>query len=107
MTLETQKYAAAAGTFLLFDHENRDQQDICNLSTMPCVQRSLYLNELTDDFGNMKVEVPEGVDGRTRDVLERCMATCGRAAGTRAKMKIPLMKGSISSRSTRILQAVR
>ena len=44
---------------------------------MPCVQRSLYLNELADDFGNKRVEVPKGVDGRTRDVLERCMATCG------------------------------
>ena len=74
MTLETQKYAAAAGTFLLFDHENRDQQDRCNLSTMPCVQRSLYLNELTDDFGNMKVEVPEGDNSQAGDMLERCMA---------------------------------
>ena len=54
---------------------------------MPCVQRSLCLNEVTDDFGNIKVEVPKGVDGRTRDILERCMATCGRAAGTRAKMR--------------------
>ena len=42
---------------------------------------------MTDDFGNIKVEVPKGVDGRTRDMLERCMATCGRAAGTRAKMR--------------------
>ena len=55
--------------------------------TMPCVQRSLYLNELTDDFGNIGVEVPKGVDGRTGDMLERCMATCGRAAGTRAKRR--------------------
>ena len=64
-----------------------DQSDICSLTTMPCVQRSLYLNEVTDDFGNIKVGVPKGVDGRTRDVLERCMATCGRATGTRAKMR--------------------
>ena len=35
----------------------------------------------------MKVEVPKGIDGRTRDVLERCMATCGRAPGTRAKIR--------------------
>ena len=54
---------------------------------MPCVQRSLYLNEVTNNFGSMKVEVPKGVDGRTRDMLERCMAICGRAAGTRAKMR--------------------
>ena len=54
---------------------------------MPCVQRSLYLNERTNNSGNMKIEVPEGVDGRTRDVLERCMGTCGRAAGTRANRR--------------------
>ena len=28
-----------------------------------------------------------GVDGQTRDVSELCMATCGNAAGTRAKMR--------------------
>ena len=38
-------------------------------------------------FGNMKVEVPKKVDSQTRDMLERCMATCGKAAGTRAKMR--------------------
>ena len=48
---------------------------------MPCVQRSLYLNEMTDDFGNIQVEVPTRVDGRTRDVLEQCMTACGKAAG--------------------------
>ena len=57
--------------------ENGKQQDICNLITMPCVQRSLYI----------KVEVPKRVDGQTKDMLERCMVTCGRAAGTRAKMR--------------------
>ena len=67
--------------------ENGDQEDICNLITMPCVQRSLYLNEVTNDLENIKVEVPERVDGQTRDTLERCMTTCGRAAGTRAKMR--------------------
>ena len=70
MTPETHKYAAAAGSFCFVTTENGDQQDICNLTTMPCVQRSLYLNEFTDDIGNIKFEVPEGVDGRTRDVLE-------------------------------------
>ena len=53
---------------------------------MPCVERSLYINEVTDDFGNIKVEVSKGVDGRTFDMLQRCMVTCGKAAGTRAKM---------------------
>ena len=28
-----------------------------------------------------------GVDGQTRDRLERCVATCGKAAATRAKMR--------------------
>ena len=71
---------------------------------MPCVQRSWCLNEVTDDFGNIKVEVPKGVGGRTRDMLERCMATCGRAAGNKSQNEIPRTKASISSRSTRILQ---
>ena len=92
MTPETDKYAAAAGSFCVVTTENRDQQDTCNLITMPCVQRSLYLNEVTTDFGNIKVEVPKGVDGQTRDMLERCMATCGKAAGTRAKMRSRALK---------------
>ena len=54
---------------------------------MPCVRRSLYVDEVANDFGNVKVEVPKGVDGRTRDMLERCMATCGKAAGIKAKMR--------------------
>ena len=43
--------------------------------------------EVTNDFGNRKVEVPRRVDGPTRNMLERCMATCGKAAGTTAKMR--------------------
>ena len=87
MTPETHKYAAAAGSFCFSMTENGEQQDICNLIIMPCVPRSLYLNGATNDFGDVKVDVPKGVDGQTRDMLERCMATCGRAAGTRAKMR--------------------
>ena len=87
MTPETHKYAAAAGSFCFVTTENGDQQDICKLTIMPFVQRSLCLNEVTDDVGNIKVKAPKGVDGRTRDMLERCMATCGRAARTRAKMR--------------------
>ena len=40
---------------------------------------------MTDDFGNIQVEVPKGVDGRTRDVLEQCTTACGKAAGSKAK----------------------
>ena len=58
----------AAGPFCFVTTEHGDQPDMCNLTALPCVQRSLYLNELTNNFGNMKVEVPERVDGRTRDV---------------------------------------
>ena len=60
------KYVAAAGAFCFATTENGAQEDTCNLTTMPCVQRSLYLNERTNNFGNMKVDVPKGVDGRTR-----------------------------------------
>ena len=86
MIPETHKYAAA-GPFCFSVTENGEQQDICNLITMRCVQRSLYLNEVTGGFGNIKVEVSKVVDCQTRDVLERRMATCGKAAGTRAKMR--------------------
>ena len=92
MTPETHKYAAAAGSFCFSVIENGEQQDICNLITMPCVQQSLYLNGATNDFDNMKVEAPEGVDGQTGDMLERYMATCGWSARTRAKMRSPARK---------------
>ena len=42
MTPETHEHAAAAGSFCFVTTENGDKQDICNLITMPCVQRSLY-----------------------------------------------------------------
>ena len=92
----THKYAAAAGSFCFSLTEDGEQQDVCNLITMPSVQRSLSLNEATND----------GLDGQTRDMLERCMTTCGRAAGTRAKMRPRAQKGSISPRSERILQTI-
>ena len=56
MTPETHKYAAAAGSFCFSVTENGEQQDICKLITMPCVQRSLCLNGATNDFDNIKVE---------------------------------------------------
>ena len=71
MTPDTHKYAAAAGSFCFSMTENGEQQDICKLITMPCVQRSLCLHGATNDFDNIKVEVPKRVDGQTRDLLER------------------------------------
>ena len=53
MTLETHKYAAAAGSFCFATTKNGEQQDICNLITVPCVQRSLYLNEVTNGYENI------------------------------------------------------
>ena len=85
MTPETENYVAAAGSFCFVTTENGEQQDICNLITTPCVQRSLYLNEVTNDFDNIKVEVSRGVDGQTRDMSELGMATCGKAAGQEPK----------------------
>ena len=40
MTPETHKYAAGARSFFFVTTANGDQQDICKLITMPCVQRS-------------------------------------------------------------------
>ena len=87
VTPETHKYAAAAGSYCFVTTENGEQQDVCNLTTMPCVQRSLCLDEVTNDSGSTQVEVPKGVGRQTRDVLDNCMATCGKAAGARAKMR--------------------
>ena len=87
MTPETHKYAAAAGSFCFSMTEHGEQQGLCNLITTPFVQRSLYLNEVTNEFENIKAEVPEGVGGQTRDMSERYVTTYGKAAGTRAKMR--------------------
>ena len=35
----------------------------------------------------MQVEVPKGLDSQTRDMLERCMATCGKAARESALLR--------------------
>ena len=51
---------------------------------MPCVKRLLYFNEMTKGFDSKNVEVPTGVDAREP---ETCMVTCGKAAGTGAKMR--------------------
>ena len=92
MIPETHKYAAAAGSFCFSVTENGEQQDICKLITMPCVQRSLHLNGTTNDFDNVKVEVPEGVDGQTGDMLEQEMATCGRVSKNKNQNEISCTK---------------
>ena len=51
------------------------------------VQRSLCLEEVTDDSSSTRVELSNGVDNQTRDMLERGMATCEKAAGARAKRR--------------------
>ena len=87
MTPETHKHAAAAGSFCFVTTEKGEQQGICKLVTVPCVQRSLCHDVLTNDHRNTQVNVPSGVNPQTRDMLERCMATCGKVAGARAKMR--------------------
>ena len=44
MTKDTHMYVAAARSFCSVKTEIGGQQDICNLITVPCVQRSLCLN---------------------------------------------------------------
>ena len=57
MTPEAQKYAAAAaGSFCFATTENGEQQDIYNLTTILGVQRSLCLEEVTDDSSSTRVE---------------------------------------------------
>ena len=59
--------------------ENGEQQ-VNFLTPMPSVQRSLCLKKVTDNSSSTRVEIPHGVDNQTSNVLERCMATCGKAA---------------------------
>ena len=87
MTPEAHKYATAAGSFCLVTTENGEQQGLYNLTARPCVQRSLCLDEVIDDSSSAQVEFPKGVDSQTRDMLEHCMATYGKAAGARAKRR--------------------
>ena len=67
MTPEAQKYAAAAGSFCFVTTENGEQQDLYNLTTIPCVQRSLCFDEVIDDSSSAQVEFPKGVDSQTRE----------------------------------------
>ena len=60
MTPETHKYAAAAGS-LFRDNGKWKTTRHLQFDTMPCVQRSLYLIEMTDDFGHTQVEVPKRI----------------------------------------------
>ena len=87
MTLEIHMYAAVAGSFCFITTVNGNQQDICNLTTMPSAQRSLYLNEMTKNVSNVQFEVSTGVDSRTRDVLAQCMTTFGKAAGIKTRRR--------------------
>ena len=87
MTPQAHKCAAAAGSFCFVTRENGEQQDVYNLTTAPCVQRSLFLDEVINDSSSGQVEVPKRVDNQTRDMLERCMATCGKAAGAKAESR--------------------
>ena len=86
MTPEAHMFAAAR-SFCFMIAENGEQQDIYNLTTLPGVQRSLCLEEVTDDSSSTRVEPLNGVDNQISDMLERCLATCGKVAGTRVKRK--------------------
>ena len=48
----------------------------------------------------MQIEVPKGVDGRTRDVLEQCMTTCGKSAGIEEKRR-PRARKEASAKEVR------
>ena len=56
MTPEAHKYAAAAGLFCFVTTENGEQQDIYNFTAVPGVQRSLCLEEVTDDSTSTRIE---------------------------------------------------
>ena len=57
---ETHKSETAAGSFCFVTTANGEQQDIYNLTTIASVQRSLCLEEVTDDSSSTRVELPNG-----------------------------------------------
>ena len=60
----------------------------------------------SDHCASEKLNSHTEFDNQTREMPERCMATCGKAAGTRAKMRSRARKKSVNIGDTRILQAV-
>ena len=67
------------GSFCSVTTENRRTTRYLQLDYYAvCVRRSLCLDDVTNDSSSTQVEVPKGVDRQTRDMLERCMATCGK-----------------------------
>ena len=106
MTPETHKYAAAAGSFCFVTTENGRQQDIYNLTTMPCVQRSLYL-EWNDR--RLRSHTSWRSQKELTAELEMCWNNVWRPVEKQqelGKKKISCKKRSLSSRSKRILQTV-
>ena len=101
MTLATHKNAAAAGSFCFSITEDGEQQDVCNLITMPGVQRSLYLNEATNGHEGFKTEVPDGVDGQTRDMFGTLYDYLRKSRRNKSQNEISCARGSICPRSSR------
>ena len=67
------------GSFCFVTTENRRTTRYLQLDDYAvCERRSLCLDDVTNDSSSTQVEVPTGVDRQTRDMLERCMATCGK-----------------------------
>ena len=106
VTPETNKYAAAAESFCFVTAETREQQDTNNLTTMPSVQRSLCLKEVTDNSGSTRVEIPNGVDNQTRNMLETLHGNLWGSRRSKSPKAVSCTKRSVSPGSTRILQAV-
>ena len=81
MTSESHNYVVAVGSFCL------NQKKICNLTTLSCKKQSLFPNEMTNNFSNIQVEDSKGIDGRPKDVIERCMTSFGKTAGMKSKRR--------------------
>ena len=82
MTQDGQCSTQTFGSFCFVTTENGEQQDLFNLTTIPCVQWSLCLDELTNDSSSAQVQLPKGV----------VWPPCGKAAGARAKRRSRVRK---------------
>ena len=86
VTPETHKYAAA-GSFWFVTTANGEQQEICNFDNYTTCAAITVPRGSYNGSSSTRVELPNGVGNQTRDMPERCMATCGKTAGARAQTR--------------------
>ena len=87
MNARSTQVCSRSRVILFRDHGKRRTTGYPQLDHCTGCAAIIVLDEVIEDSSSIRVEFANGVGNQTRDVLERCMATCGKAAGARAKKK--------------------